>query len=121
MTAWAVEMLTGPWAGRAVVRAAGGMTLHVVVEGAQVPAAAMFTVPVECRPDAESAPGVRPWTGPVDEGRLCAPCLQALRRVPGTESNRQSSGAVAAAPLSRPEPDGRPLRWSSWGAVTYVS
>ncbi|MGI5337710.1 hypothetical protein ACQEVS_10075 [Streptomyces sp. CA-181903] len=133
MTALAVEISTAPWAGRAIVRAAGGLTLHVAVEGAQVPAAAMFTVPVECRPDAESAPGVRPWSGPVDEGRLCVPCLQALRNGPGLGTARVlPAGAAPASPPPAPEPDGkgrrllaelggRPLRWSKWGETPHVS
>ncbi|GHF33217.1 hypothetical protein GCM10010218_12890 [Streptomyces mashuensis] len=143
MTALAVEMPTPLWAGRAIVRAAGRMALHVAVEGAQVPSAAMFTVPVECRPDAESAPGVRPWAGPVDEGRLCAPCLRALRGEP--EAELASAGACKHGPdRSGPGPartlpgenadlpaydepglpaehDGRPIRWSEWGEAPKPS
>ncbi|MFI1012620.1 hypothetical protein [Streptomyces sp. NPDC020965] len=78
MTALTIAAPGPLWAGRCVVRAAGRRELHVAVEGAALPVAVMFTVPVECRPDAESAPGVRPWTGPVDEDRLCAGCLRAL-------------------------------------------
>ncbi|RLU86224.1 hypothetical protein CTZ27_24920 [Streptomyces griseocarneus] len=139
MTALAVEMPTPLWAGRAIVRAAGRMALHVAVEGALLPAAAMFTVPVECRPDAESAPGVRPWAGPVDEGRLCASCLRALRGDPAPEPVRPTPAGTAEA-LSDPyldrrerrlrvmpdlpayaeprlpaEHGGRPIRWSEWG------
>ncbi|MEU1311001.1 hypothetical protein ABZ419_19225 [Streptomyces cinnamoneus] len=143
MTALAVEVPTPLWAGRAIVRAAGRMALHVAVEGAQVPAAAMFTVPVECRPDAESAPGVRPWAGPVDEGRLCTPCLRALRgepaaepapagackhgpnrSVPGPERTRPEGnvGLPAYAEPSLPaEHGGRPIRWSEWGEAPKPS
>ncbi|MEU5425599.1 hypothetical protein AB0H73_08310 [Streptomyces olivoreticuli] len=145
MTALAVDRPTPLWAGRAIVRAAGRMALHVAVAGAQVPAAAMFTVPVECRPDAESAPGVRPWTGLVDEGRLCAPCLRALRGEPEPGSARLvPAGTVVTVPEPDPdrrgrhlrampdlpaytepslpaEHDGRPIRWSEWSDAPKLS
>ncbi|WP_370418976.1 hypothetical protein AB8O64_11000 [Streptomyces sp. QH1-20] len=120
MTALAVEMPSPLWAGRAILRAAGRMALHVAVEGAQVPTAAMFTVPVECRPNAESAPGVRPWTGPVDEGLLCASCLRALRGDPEPEPARLIPAGTAEA---LPEPDpGRRVRplWAMPGLSTYA-
>jgi hypothetical protein len=60
MTALGLETPAPVWAGRVIVRATGRMALHVAVAGTKVPSTAMFTVPVECRPDAESAPGVRP-------------------------------------------------------------
>ncbi|MFE0059953.1 hypothetical protein [Streptomyces sp. NPDC059003] len=123
------------WSGRTIVRAAGGMALHVAVEGAQVPAAAMFTVPVECAPDAESAPGVRPWRGPVDERALCPPCLRALRgepdpglspageteRLPEPDAHQGARRLWAVpdlptytAPSLPPEYGGQPILWSEW-------
>ncbi|GHG80514.1 hypothetical protein GCM10018779_62140 [Streptomyces griseocarneus] len=105
----------------------------------------MFTVPVECRPDAESAPGVRPWTGPVDEGRLCTPCLRVLRGEPEPELARlvpastvpvvpePDSGRRARRLMTMPdlpayaerslpaEHGGRPIRWSEWGEAPKLS
>ncbi|MFF8657534.1 hypothetical protein [Streptomyces huasconensis] len=145
MTALAVETPTPLWSGRAVVRAAGRMELHVAVDGVQVPAAVMFTVPVECHPDAASAPGVRPWAGPVDERRLCASCLRALRGEPEPKPARH---VPTAADGSSPEPGpqrrgrglwaipdlptypapslpaehgGRPIRWSEWVEAPKLS
>ncbi|WP_030780804.1 hypothetical protein [Streptomyces sp. NRRL S-920] len=146
MTALAVERPAPAWAGRAIVRAAGRMELHVTVEGVEVPAAAMFTVPVECRPDASSAPGVRPWAGPVDERRLCAACMRALRGEPEPEQVQLATSGTVMVPPPEPGPegrgrhlrvipdlptytapslptehDGRPIRWSEWGAAPYSS
>ncbi|MER5301349.1 hypothetical protein ABT039_18005 [Streptomyces lasiicapitis] len=144
MTALAVETPSPLWSGRAVVRAAGRMELHVAVDGVPVPAAVMFTVPVECSPDAESAPGVRPWAGPVDERRLCASCLRVLRGEPEPKPVRQAPSAAGGPP---PEPGpqwrerrlwaipdlpttttslpaehgGRPIRWSEWVAAPKLS
>ncbi|AKN68730.1 hypothetical protein QR97_01945 [Streptomyces sp. PBH53] len=102
MTALAVETPTPVWAGRVIVRAAGRMALHVAVRGATVPSTAMFTVPVECVPDAESAPGVRPWTGPVDEEQLCRACLRALHAAPPDPA--PSAPARTARELVEPIP-----------------
>ncbi|MFG2141877.1 hypothetical protein [Streptomyces sp. NPDC048650] len=138
MTALAVETAAPIWAGRVIVRAAGRVALHVAVDGAQVPEAIMFTVPVECQPEAKSAPGVRPWVGPVDEQRLCAPCLRVLRGEPEPEQARQVVTRVTEV-LPELEPDhqrrhlcaipnlptytapslpaeygGRLIRWSEW-------
>ncbi|MFJ9416687.1 hypothetical protein ACIRPT_21195 [Streptomyces sp. NPDC101227] len=144
MSALAVEKPTPVWAGRVVVRSAGRMELHVAVQGAQVPSAIMFTVPVECRPDVESAPGVRPWTGPVDEGRLCASCLRVLRGEPEPEPARRVPAstveALAGSGLERKgclwavpdlptytapslpaEHGGRPIRWSEWVEAPKLS
>lgn len=121
MTALAVETPTPIWAGRVIVRAAGRIALHVAVEGAAVPSSVMFTVPVECRPDAESAPGVRPWTGPVDEEQLCAACLRALRGEPEPEPARLVPVGVAEA-LPDPEPDQRGRRlWAVPNLPTYTA
>ncbi|WP_328333399.1 hypothetical protein [Streptomyces sp. NBC_00455] len=145
MTALAVERPTAVWAGRIIVRAAGRIALHVAIAGATVPTATMFTVPVECHPDAESAPGVRPWTGPVDEERLCASCLRALRGEPepnpvrtiptgtavalpdpGADRQGRLLRAVAdlptyTAPNLPAEHRGRPIRWSEWGTAPQLS
>ncbi|GGW94965.1 hypothetical protein [Streptomyces noursei] len=143
MTALAVETQAPIWAGRVIVRAAGRMALHVAVAGAQVPDAIMFTVPVECRPDATSAPGVRPWAGPVDEQRLCALCLRALRGEPEPEPARPLPTSAAeslpdldrsgrrlravpdlpayTAPALPTEHGGQPIRWSEWAEAPKLS
>uniref|UniRef100_UPI003EC12843 hypothetical protein n=1 Tax=Streptomyces sp. bgisy060 TaxID=3413775 RepID=UPI003EC12843 len=69
----------------------------------QIPAAAMFTVPLECAPDQATAPGVRPWTGPLDENRLCPACRPALHTEP--------TSATAELAEGRPEPARPTGRW----------
>ncbi|MFE3139668.1 hypothetical protein [Streptomyces scopuliridis] len=121
MTALAVEPEGPIWVGRAIVRAAGRLALHVAVEGAVVPLAAMFTVPVECRPDADSAPGVRPWTGAVDEARLCAACLRALRGEAAPEpACLVPTGTVETLPEPGPDGKGRGL-WVVPDMPTYTA
>ena len=111
MTALAVERSSPIWIGRVIVRTAGRTVLHIAVEGAQVPAAAMFTLPLECHPDADSAPGVRPWTGPVDKGLLCASCLRTLRGEPEPEPVLLvPAGVTETLPESDPGRQGRLLR-----------
>ncbi|WP_413100871.1 hypothetical protein [Streptomyces sp. Inha503] len=145
VTALAVETSAPKWVGRVIVRAAGRMALHIVVEGAAVPSTAMFTVPVECHPDLESAPGVRPWSGPVDEERLCVACLRALRGETEPEPARLlSTGTIETLPDPAPDrkarrmwavPDlptytlpslpaergGRPIQWSPWVEAPKLS
>ncbi|MFD3514870.1 hypothetical protein [Streptomyces sp. NPDC058657] len=143
MTALAIET-TGPvWAGRLIVRAAGRLALHVAVEDVAAPAATMFTIPLECRPAVESAPGVRPWNGPVDEERLCTACLRVLRGEPAPLRPLPGSAAGAApeppaeqggrrlwavpAPPTYTVPNlpaeygGRPIRWSEWVEAPKLS
>ena len=142
MTALAVETEAPIWSGRVIVRAAGRMALHIAVAGAQVPDAIMFTVPVECRPDITSAPGVRPWAGPVDEQHLCASCLRALRGEPEPAARSTPTGEAEPLPdleppgrLLRAVPDlptytapalpaehgGQPIRWSEWVEAPKLS
>ncbi|MGG7574135.1 hypothetical protein [Streptomyces sirii] len=139
MSALATEAPAAPlWVGRLVVRAAGQPLLHIGTEGAMAPAAPMFTVPLECCPDAEFAPGVRPWTGPVNVDRLCAACLRALRSelapeparlvaagtvetLPEQDLDRQGRRLWAvpdlpsySAPSLPAEHGGQPILWSEW-------
>ncbi|MEU8523555.1 hypothetical protein [Streptomyces sp. NPDC048577] len=88
--------------GRIIVRAAGRMDLHITAT-TQIPAAAMFTVPLDCAPDQEAAPGVRPWTGPLDENRLCPECRHALNTEPASEPAEMAE--------ARPEPTRPTGRW----------
>lgn len=105
MSALAVEAPV-VWAGRGIVRAAGRPVLHVVGEGVAPPAMPVFTVPLECQPNAEQAPGVRPWDGPVTESSICPACLRSLRGEPKPEAPRLVPAGVTEA-LPEPEPDSR--------------
>ncbi|MER6616309.1 hypothetical protein [Streptomyces xantholiticus] len=110
MTALAVEAPAAPeWSGRLVVRAAGRPLLHIAGEGVTAPAMPVFTVPLECIPDVDQAPGVRPWDGPVAESTICPACLRSLRGEPEPEQPRLVPAGVAEA-LPEPEPDGRGRR-----------
>lgn len=139
MTALAIEAPATPeWSGRLLVRAAGRGLLHVVLEGFAAPTMPVFTVPLECVPDVEQAPGVRPWAGPVTESGVCPACLRVLRGEPEPVQPRLVPAGVAEG-LPVPEPDrrgrhlwtvpasptyteaplpaeygGRPITWSSW-------
>ena len=107
MTALAVEAPAAPeWSGRLVVRAAGRPVLHIVGKSVTAPAMPVFTVPLECAPDAELAPGVRPWDGPVTESSLCPACLRAVRGEPEPEAARLVPAGVTEA-LPEPEPGSR--------------
>ncbi|MFC9534435.1 hypothetical protein ACFT38_28410 [Streptomyces sp. NPDC056975] len=112
MSALAVEAPAAPeWSGRLVVRAAGRPVLHVAAEGATAPAVPMFTVPLECVPDAEQAPGVRPWDGPVTAANVCPACLRALRSEPEPEAPRiVPTGVAEGLPEPAPDDRGRHLR-----------
>ncbi|MFG2986211.1 hypothetical protein ACGFYQ_34005 [Streptomyces sp. NPDC048258] len=143
MTALAVEApAAAPWGGRLVVRAAGGLLLHIATEGAEAPAATMFTVPLECCQDREQAPGVRPWAGTVDEASVCPSCLRSLRgepepappRLVGTGTAEQLPEAGPArrlwavpdppsyAPAALPaEHGGRPITWSPWTLAPVIT
>ncbi|MEV8344588.1 hypothetical protein [Streptomyces niveus] len=114
MTALAVEApAAAEWHGRLVVRAAGRPMLHVAEEGVTTPAMPVFTVPLECAPDIERAPGVRPWDGPVTESSICPACLRSLRGQPEPEPPRLvPAGVTEALPDPEPESDrrGRHLR-----------
>ncbi|MET7573363.1 hypothetical protein ABZT04_33435 [Streptomyces sp. NPDC005492] len=148
MTALAVEAPAGPeWSGRLVVRAAGRPVLHIGAEGVTAPAVPVFTVALECAPDAEQAPGVRPWDGPVTESSLCPACLRSLRGEPQPEAPRLvPAGVTEALPEPVPEPDrhrgrlravpdlptyaeapppaehaGRPITWSGWKTAPVLS
>jgi hypothetical protein len=108
--------------GRLVVRAAGRPLLHVAQEGATAPKMPVFTVPLECAPDADQAPGVRPWDGPVTESSICPACLRALRGEPEPEKPRVVPAGVAEelpVPASGPDPRGRHLR-AVPNLVTYA-
>ncbi|MFF9901281.1 hypothetical protein [Streptomyces longispororuber] len=144
MSALAVEAPCAPeLSGRLVVRAAGRPDLHIAGEGVTAPAVPVFTVPLECVPDAERAPGVRPWDGPVTQARLCPACLRSLRgepeppqRVPAAitqELPAPASGrrgrrlwvvpepqTYAAAPLPA-EHAGRPVTWGPWRPAPAIS
>ncbi|NML55130.1 hypothetical protein HHL19_35620 [Streptomyces sp. R302] len=146
MSALAVEApLTPDWAGRLIVRAAGRPLLHLAVQGVAAPAMPVFTVPLECIPDDERAPGVRPWTGPVTESDLCPGCLRALRGEPEPPRPRPIPPAVAEE-LPAPAPDradrhlwavpdrpvytaaplptehrGHPITWSPWKTAPVLS
>ncbi|MEU8540860.1 hypothetical protein AB0C52_12885 [Streptomyces sp. NPDC048717] len=82
MSVLPVESPAPAGAGQLIVRAAGRLELHIAAGTVELPAAAMFTVPLECHPDVETAPGVRPWHGPLDETRLCPTCRRSLRVEP---------------------------------------
>ncbi|MER6109345.1 hypothetical protein [Streptomyces hirsutus] len=144
MSALAVEAPAAPpeWDGRLVVRAAGRPVLHIGTEGVTAPTVAMFTVPLECAPDIERAPGVRPWNGPVTEASICPACLRSLRGQPEPAPARPvpvPAGVAEALPEPQPAPDdrgrhlrvvpdpvtytaaplpaehaGRPITWSRW-------
>jgi hypothetical protein len=107
----------------------------------------VFTVPLECEPDVERAPGVRPWEGPVTESGICPACLRSLRGEPEPEKPRLvPAGVVAELPVpaldrgSRgrhlqavPDPleyaeaplpaehAGRPVTWSRWTTAPVIS
>ncbi|MEE1764379.1 hypothetical protein [Streptomyces sp. SP18BB07] len=144
MSALAVETSL-VWAGRGIVRAAGRPVLHVVGEGVLAPAVPMFTVPLECEPDAERAPGVRPWAGPVTESSICPACLRSLRGEPEPETPRLVPAGVAEelptqeaehrgrhlqavpdpvtyaeAPLPAEHAE-RPITWSRWTTSPVIS
>ncbi|MGA5127696.1 hypothetical protein ACPCAG_30895 [Streptomyces pseudogriseolus] len=147
MTALAVEALAAPeWSGRLVVRAAGRPMLHIAAEGVTAPAVPVFTVPLECAPNAEQAPGVRPWDGPVTEASVCPSCLRSLRGEPEPEQPRLVPAGVAEAlPVPDPEParsrhlravpdlpvyaeaqlpaehGGRPITWSRWATAPVLT
>ncbi len=149
MTALAVETVAAPlWAGRLVVRAAGRPLLHVGTEGVTAPSIPVFTVPLECCPDSDRAPGVRPWSGPVDEARMCPVCLRSLRGEPEPEPVPVPRPVKVAAVDSLPEPEpdrrgrrlwavpdlptyaeaqlpaehgGRPITWSPWKKAPAMS
>ncbi|MEU1592810.1 hypothetical protein ABZ468_08090 [Streptomyces sp. NPDC005708] len=125
MSALAVETTAAPvWGGRLVVRAAGHPVLHVGLEGVTAPRMPVFTVPLECVPDVEKAPGVRPWSGPVLESGICPACLRALRGEPEPETipaPRPVPAGVAEA-LPEPGPDTRGRRlWAVPDPVTYAA
>lgn len=110
MSALAVEVLAFPpgWDGRLVVRAAGRPVLHIGAEGIMAPSVPVFAVALECTPDAERAPGVRPWDGPVTKSAICPACLRSLRGEPELEAPRLVPACVAEAlPEPEPEPDRR--------------
>ncbi|MFB7403340.1 hypothetical protein ACFCZR_24505 [Streptomyces rubiginosohelvolus] len=124
MSALAVEAPAAPlWSGRLVVRGAGrqALVLHVALEGVSAPVSApMFTVALECAQDAERAPGVRPWPGPVTEASICPRCLRALRGEPEPEPPRLVPAGIAQA-LPEPAPDRGPRRlWAVPDAPTYA-
>ncbi|WP_409473512.1 hypothetical protein [Streptomyces sp. HC307] len=149
MSALAVEVLAAPpeWDSRLVVRAAGRPVLHIGVEGITAPSVPVFAVALECTPDAERAPGVRPWDGPVAESAICPACLRSLRGEPEPEAPRLVPAGVAEAlPEQAPEPDrrgrhvqavpapvtyaevplptehaGRPIAWSRWTISPVIS
>ncbi|MET9731984.1 hypothetical protein ABZZ79_15425 [Streptomyces sp. NPDC006458] len=146
MSALAVETPVAPvWGGRLVVRAAGRPLLHIAGEGVIAPAMPVFTVPLECAPDAEQAPGVRPWDGPVTEASICRACLRSLRGEPEPEAPRLVPAGFAEA-LPEPEEDssgrhlravpdlpvyaeaplpaehgGRPITWSRWTTAPVIT
>jgi hypothetical protein len=103
-----------------VVRAAGRPLLHIAGEGVTAPRMPVFTVPLECTPDAERAPGVRPWDGPVTEADICPACLRALRGEPEPEKPRLvPAGAVEELPEPEPDRRGRHL-WAVPAPTTYT-
>ncbi|GAA5070833.1 hypothetical protein [Streptomyces similanensis] len=147
MSALAVEAPAAPpeWGGRLVVRAAGRPVLHVGAEGVRAPKMPVFTMALECAPDAEQAPGVRPWEGPVTEASICPACLRSLRgqpepeqprlvpvgtaeELPGPESDQRGRHlrvvpdpvAYSAAPLPA-EYAGRPIAWSAWKPAPVIA
>lgn len=137
MSALAVEIAPAPaWAGHDIARAPGSGQLHVVLAGVAVPQTPVFTVPLECEPNAAQAPGVRSWSGPVEEARVCPACLRALRGepaepvrspaagtcpLPGSGSNAHGRrlwavpDPVSYTPAALPaEHRGKPITWSPW-------
>ncbi|MBZ6253585.1 hypothetical protein KVH27_35125 [Streptomyces olivaceus] len=149
MTALAVETPAAPpeWDGRLVVRAAGRPVLHVGAEGVTAPAGPMFTVALECAPDPEHAPGVRPWDGPVTTSSICPACLRSLRGEPEPAAPRLVPASITEAlPEPTPDPDvrgrhlravpdpvtyaeaplpaehgGRPITWSPWTTAPVIT
>ncbi|MGW0032996.1 hypothetical protein ACWDXD_24665 [Streptomyces sp. NPDC003314] len=121
MSALSVEAPALPeWAGRLIVRAPGRGLLHVALEGVAAPVMPVFTVPLECAPDLERAPGVRPWDGPVTESGLCPACLRALRGEPEPVQPRLVPAGVAEElPLPDPDRRGRHL-WAVPDRPTYA-
>ncbi|GHH22232.1 hypothetical protein [Streptomyces lanatus] len=121
MTALAVEApAASHWSGRLVVRAAGRPLLHIAAEGVTAPLMPVFTVPLECQPDAERAPGVRLWDGPVTEASVCPACLRLLRGEPEPEQPQLLPAGVAEE-LPQPDPDHRGRRlWAVPDPVTYA-
>ncbi|MFD4795031.1 hypothetical protein [Streptomyces anulatus] len=121
MSALAVEAPAAPlWGGRLVVRGAGRPVLHVALAGVTAPVMPVFTVALECAPDAEQAPGVRPWAGPVTESSLCSGCLRSLRGEPEPEKPRLVPAGTALA-LPEPAPDRGPRRlWAVPEPQTYA-
>jgi hypothetical protein len=80
----------------------------------------MFTVPLECVPDAEQAPGVRPWDGPVTTANVCPACLRALRGEPEPEAPRiVPTGVAEGLPEPAPEDRGRHL-WAVPDLTVYA-
>ncbi|MFE2181383.1 hypothetical protein [Streptomyces sp. NPDC059455] len=146
MSALAVEAPVAPeWADRLVVRAAGRPLLHIAKEGITAPPVPVFTVPLECEPDAERPLGVRPWDGPATESSICPVCLRSLRGEPELEQPRLIPAGVAET-LPEPEPDrhgrhlwavsdqqtyaeaplpaehaGCPITWSAWKPAPVIS
>jgi hypothetical protein len=146
MTALAVERAAAAeWDGRLVVRAAGRPVLHIGAEGVTAPAMPVFTVPLECAPDVETAPGVRPWDGPVTEAKVCPACLRSLRGLPEPAVPRL---VPTGTPQALPEPEstpgrrhlqavpelpvyaeaalpaehrGRPITWSRWTPAPIIT
>lgn len=108
MSTLAVEVLAAPpdWDSCLVVRAAGRPVVHIGAEGITTPSVPVFAVALECTPDAERAPGVRPWDGPVTESAICPTCLRSLRGEPELEAPGLVPAGVAEA-LPEPEPDRR--------------
>ncbi|MFE4579376.1 hypothetical protein [Streptomyces chartreusis] len=123
MNALAVEAAAAPeWAGRVIVRAAGHPLLHIAAEGVVTPAVPVFTVALECMPDTEQGPGVRPWDGSVTESAICQACLRALRGEQEPEKPRLVPAGVAEelpVPASEPDPRGSHLS-AAPHPVTYA-
>ncbi|MFB6629986.1 hypothetical protein ACFCWY_08830 [Streptomyces sp. NPDC056362] len=121
MSALAIEASAVPeWSGRLIVRAAGRPLLHVALEGSLAPTTPVFTVPLECEPDTERVPGVRPWAGPVSESSLCTACVRSLRGEPEPERPRIVPAGVAEE-LPAPEPERRGRRlWAVPNEITYA-
>ncbi|WP_328491271.1 hypothetical protein [Streptomyces zaomyceticus] len=116
-----------------------------MAEDVSAPSMPVFTVPLECVPDIERAPGVRPWSGPVSEADICPGCLRALRGEPEPEQPRLVPAGVVEE-LPAPEPDrrgrhlwavpaqpvyveaalpaehaGHPITWSGWQSAPVLS
>ncbi|RZU28291.1 hypothetical protein EV284_6457 [Streptomyces sp. BK022] len=121
MSALAVETAAVPeWDSRLVVRAAGRPDLHIGAAGTVAPRVPMFTVALECQPDVDQAPGVRPWTGPVTERAICPACLRALRGEPEpVKPARVPAGVLEELPQPEPDRAGRHL-WAVPAPQTYA-